>query len=72
MLSHLMNDTLRRAPAAVSEADITAPGSRGKSLPATDPTRNFVERNIHNDGADMQKRASKWVSAAMALTLVTN
>jgi hypothetical protein len=56
--------------AGITPPTTTGPG--GRSLPATDPTRNFVKRDVHDDVTRTQKRVFAWVSAAAALTFVGN
>lgn len=67
--------TLRSIAATNSNANIAKPtttGPGGKPLPATDPTRNFVKKAIHDDVTQTQKRVFEWVSLTAALTFIGN
>jgi hypothetical protein len=67
--------TGRSIAASNSNANIAQPtttGPGGKPLPATDPTRNFVKKAVHDDVTQMQKRVFEWVSLAAALTFIGN
>lgn len=67
--------TLRSIAATNSNANIAKPtttGPGGKPLPATDPTRNFVKKTVHDDVTQTQKRVFEWVSLATALTFIGN
>jgi hypothetical protein len=67
--------TLRSIAASNSNANIAKPtttGPGGKPLPATDPTRNFVKKTVHDDVTQTQKRVFEWVSLATACTFVGN
>lgn len=67
--------TVRSIAASNSNANIAKPtttGPGGKPLPATDPTRNFVKRTVHDDVTHTQKRVFEWVSLATAFTFVGN
>jgi hypothetical protein len=67
--------TLRSIAASNSNTNIAKPtttGPGGKPLPATDPTRNFVKKTIHDDVTHTQKRLFEWVSLATALTFFSN
>jgi hypothetical protein len=67
--------TTRSIAASNSNANIAKPtttGPGGKPLPATDPTRNFVKRPVHDDVTHTQKRVFEWVSFATALTFIGN
>jgi hypothetical protein len=67
--------TIRSIAASNSNANITKPtttGPGGKPLPATDPTRNFVKKVVHDDVTQTQKRVFEWVSLATALTFIGN
>lgn len=67
--------TIRSIAASNSNANIAKPtttGPGGKPLPATDPTRNFVKRAVHDDVTQTQKRVFEWVSLATALTFIGN
>jgi hypothetical protein len=67
--------TIRSIAATNSNANIAKPtttGPGGKPLPATDPTRNFVKRAVHDDVTQTQKRVFEWVSLAAALTFIGN
>ncbi|PVI05318.1 hypothetical protein DM02DRAFT_624328 [Periconia macrospinosa] len=54
----------------VEKPTTTGPG--GKPLPATDPTRNFVKRQAHDDVTHTQKLVFAWLSVFAALTFVAN
>lgn len=54
----------------VSKPTTTGPG--GKPLPATDPTRNFVKKTVHDDVTQTQKRVFEWLSLAVTLTFLGN
>lgn len=67
--------TVRSIAASKSNTNIAKPtttGPGGKPLPATDPTRNFVKKTVHDDVTQGQKRLFEWVSLATALTFVGN
>jgi hypothetical protein len=67
--------TLRSIAASKSNTNIAQPtttGPGGKPLPATDPTRNFVKKTVHDDVTQTQKRVFEWVSLATAFTFVGN
>jgi hypothetical protein len=67
--------TIRSIAASNSNANIAQPtttGPGGKPLPATDPTRNFVKKAVHDDVTQTQKRVFEWVSLATALTFIGN
>jgi hypothetical protein len=67
--------TLRSIAATNSNTNIAKPtttGPGGKPLPATDPTRNFIKRAVHDDVTQTQKRVFEWVSLATALTFIGN
>jgi hypothetical protein len=67
--------TLRSIAASNSNTNIAKPtttGPGGKPLPATDPTRNFVKKTVHDDVTQTQKRVFEWVSLATAFTFVGN
>jgi hypothetical protein len=67
--------TTRSIAASNSNANIAKPtttGPGGKPLPATDPTRNFVKKAVHDDVTHTQKRVFEWVSFATALTFIGN
>ncbi|KAH7406500.1 hypothetical protein DE146DRAFT_395126 [Phaeosphaeria sp. MPI-PUGE-AT-0046c] len=67
--------TVRSIAATNSNANIAKPtttGPGGKPLPATDPTRNFVKKTVHDDVTQTQKRVFEWVSLATALTFIGN
>lgn len=67
--------TVRSIAASNSNINIAKPtttGPGGKPLPATDPTRNFVKKTVHDDVTPMQKRIFEWVSLAVALTFFGN
>jgi hypothetical protein len=67
--------TTRSIAASNSNANIAKPttlGPGGKPLPATDPTRNFVKRAVHDDVTQTQKRVFEWLSLAAALTFIGN
>ena len=67
--------TIRSIAATNSNANIAKPtttGPGGKPLPATDPTRNFVKKAVHDDVTQTQKRVFEWVSLAAALTFIGN
>jgi hypothetical protein len=67
--------TLRSIAASNSNVNIAKPtttGPGGKPLPATDPTRNFVKKTVHDDVTQTQKRVFEWLSLATALTFVGN
>lgn len=67
--------TLRSIAASNSNTNIAKPtttGPGGKPLPATDPTRNFVKKTVHDDVTQTQKRVFEWVSLATALTFFGN
>jgi hypothetical protein len=67
--------TGRSIAASKSNANIAQPtttGPGGKPLPATDPTRNFVKKTVHDDVTQTQKRVFEWVSLAAALTFIGN
>ncbi|KAF1916538.1 hypothetical protein BDU57DRAFT_449651 [Ampelomyces quisqualis] len=57
---------------AINVAKPTTTGPGGKPLPATDPTRNFVKKAVHDDVTPTQKRVFEWASLAAALTFVGN
>ncbi|KAF2469169.1 uncharacterized protein BDR25DRAFT_229918 [Lindgomyces ingoldianus] len=50
----------------------TQRGPGGKPLPITDPTRNFVKKQVNDDVTPSQKRLFEWLSLAAALTFVGN
>ncbi|KAF2708181.1 hypothetical protein K504DRAFT_382379 [Pleomassaria siparia CBS 279.74] len=50
----------------------TTKGPGGKPLPATDPTRNFVKRQVNDDVTRSQKLVFGWLSIAAASTFVGN
>jgi hypothetical protein len=67
--------TLRSIAASNSNTNIAKPtttGPGGKPLPATDPTRNFVKKTVHDDVTQTQKRVFEWLSLAAALTFFGN
>jgi hypothetical protein len=67
--------TGRSIAASNSNANIAKPtttGPGGKPLPATDPTRNFVRKAVHDDVTQTQKRVFEWLSLAVALTFIGN
>jgi hypothetical protein len=67
--------TIRSIAASNSNANIAKPtttGPGGKPLPATDPTRNFVKKAVHDDVTQTQKRVFEWLSLATALTFIGN
>ncbi|KAI4709935.1 hypothetical protein J4E89_005165 [Alternaria sp. Ai002NY15] len=67
--------TVRSIAASKSNTNIAKPtttGPGGKPLPATDPTRNFVKKLVHDDVTQTQKRVFEWVSLATAFTFVGN
>jgi ABC-type transport system involved in Fe-S cluster assembly fused permease/ATPase subunit len=67
--------TVRSIAASKSNSNIAKPtttGPGGKPLPATDPTRNFVKKLVHDDVTHTQKRVFEWVSLATAFTFVGN
>jgi hypothetical protein len=67
--------TVRSIAASKSNTNIAKPtttGPGGKPLPATDPTRNFVKKLVHDDVTHTQKRVFEWVSLATACTFVGN
>ena len=67
--------TTRSIAASNAGANIVKPtttGPGGKQLPATDPTRNFVKKAVHDDVTPTQKRVFEWVSYATALTFIGN
>jgi hypothetical protein len=75
LLFFLVAFTVRSIAATNSNANIAKPtttGPGGKPLPATDPTRNFVKRTVHDDVTQTQKRVFEWVSLATALTFIGN
>lgn len=67
--------TFRSIATSNSNANIAKPtttGPGGKPLPATDPTRNFVKKTVHDDVTQTQKRVFEWLSLATALTFIGN
>lgn len=67
--------TIRSIAATNSNTNIAKPtttGPGGKPLPATDPTRNFVKKTVHDDVTPTQKRVFEWLSLAVALTFFGN
>ncbi|USP76339.1 ABC transporter aclQ [Curvularia clavata] len=67
--------TYRSIAVSKSNSNIAKPtttGPGGKPLPATDPTRNFVKKTLHDDVTHTQKRLFEWVSLATAFTFVGN
>ncbi|KAH3955942.1 hypothetical protein HBI81_260940, partial [Parastagonospora nodorum] len=58
--------------ASTNSVKSTTTGPGGKQLPATDPTRNFVKKVVHDDVAPTQKRVFELVSFATALTFIGN
>jgi ATP-binding cassette, subfamily B, vacuolar membrane transporter HMT1/ACLQ len=67
--------TFRSISASNSSSNITKPttlGPGGKPLPATDPTRNFVKKTVHDDVTHTQKRVFEWFSLAAAVTFICN
>ncbi|KAJ4363997.1 ATP-binding cassette-type vacuolar membrane transporter Hmt1 [Neocucurbitaria cava] len=67
--------TLRSIAASNSNSNVSKPttlGPGGKPLPATDPTRNFIKKTVHDDVTHTQKRVFEWLSLAAALTFVGN
>ncbi|ORY08640.1 hypothetical protein BCR34DRAFT_488466 [Clohesyomyces aquaticus] len=54
----------------VKSTHLRGPG--GKPLPATDPLRNFVKKQVTGDVTQSQKRLFEWLSVATALTFVGN
>jgi hypothetical protein len=67
--------TARSILASNSNSNIAKPtttGPGGKPLPATDPTRNFVKRQVTDDVTQSQKRVFQWLSLAAALTFFGN
>ncbi|KAH7092642.1 hypothetical protein FB567DRAFT_242581 [Paraphoma chrysanthemicola] len=75
LLFFLVAFTVRSIAATNSNTNIAKPtttGPGGKPLPATDPTRNFVKKTIHDDVTQTQKRLFEWLSLATALTFIGN
>lgn len=75
LLFFLAAFTTRSIAASKSNTNIAKPtttGPGGKPLPATDPTRNFVKKTVHDDVTPTQKRIFEWVSLAAALTFFGN
>ncbi|KAF1952893.1 hypothetical protein CC80DRAFT_168449 [Byssothecium circinans] len=67
--------TVRSIVASNSNSHIETPtttGPGGKPLPATDPTRNFVKRQAHDDVTHSQKLVFAWLSVLVACTFVGN
>jgi hypothetical protein len=67
--------TLRSIAASNSNTNVAKPtttGPGGKPLPATDPTRNFVKKTVHDDVTQTQKLVFEWVSLATACTFIAN
>jgi hypothetical protein len=65
--------TARSILSSNSNSNITKPtttGPGGKPLPATDPTRNFVKKTVHDDVTHSQKLVFNWLSALAAATFV--
>jgi len=65
--------TARSILSSNSNSNITKPtttGPGGKPLPATDPTRNFVKKTVHDDVTHSQKLLFNWLSALAAVTFV--
>lgn len=54
----------------VAKPTTTGPG--GKPLPATDPTRNFVKRQVLDDVTRSQKLVFNWLSLLAAVTFIGN
>jgi hypothetical protein len=75
LLFFLVAFTARSIISSNSNSNVSKPttlGPGGKPLPATDPTRNFVKRQIDNDVTRSQKLVFGWLSVAAAGTFVGN
>ncbi|KAL5407813.1 hypothetical protein PMIN04_011600 [Paraphaeosphaeria minitans] len=67
--------TVRSIAASNSNANVAKPtttGPGGKPLPATDPTRNFVKKTVHDDATHSQKLLFTRLSLFAAATFVGN
>jgi hypothetical protein len=75
LLFFLVAFTARSIISSNSNSNVSKPttlGPGGKPLPATDPTRNFVKRQIDDDVTHSQKLVFGWLSVAAACTFVGN
>jgi hypothetical protein len=66
----LITRSIAASSSNAGSAKSTATGPGGRPLPATDSTRNFVKRAVHDNVTKAQKRVFEWISLAVALTFV--
>ncbi|CAI6334926.1 unnamed protein product [Periconia digitata] len=75
LLFFLVAFTVRSIVSSTSNRNVETPtttGPGGKPLPATDPTRNFVKDQAHDDVTHTQKLVFAWLSVFAALTFIAN